>query len=306
MPAPGVARPYDATVTHDRRPEAPSGLIDGGEAEARPAVTWLGHASVLMEMGGIRVLTDPALTPRVAHLRRHHHIDVPAIGTPDLVLISHVHMDHLHVPSLRLFGTDVRLIVPAGAAALLRRRGFRNVAETEAGRTTTVGGLTIETVPAVHGRRRGPHTRIAADAVGYILRAAEGSVYFPGDTDLFPEMASFDDLDLALLPIWGWGSTLGEGHLDPERAVGAAELIQPRLVVPIHWGTYSPLALRRGAPRWLGDPVHRFEAALDSAGAGDVLHVVEPGSGLILPPGTIDGLPAPRSKAFLSTGEDIR
>ena len=166
---------------------------------------------------------------------------------------------------------------------MLRRRGFHHVEETAAGRTTSIGRLTIETVPALHSGRRGPHSRVAADAVGYVLRAPEGAVYFTGETDLIPEMSALGDIDVALLPIWGWGPTLGEGHLDPQRAARATELIQPRLVVPIHWGTYSPIAVSRGAPAWLADPVHHFAAALDGAGAGDVLRVVDPGSGLVFP-----------------------
>ncbi len=248
-----------------------------GPQGASPTLTWLGHASVLLEMGGQRVITDPALTHRVAHLRRHHPVDTDALGRPDVILISHVHMDHLHVPSLRLFGRDVALVVPTGAGAFLRRRGFRRVRETAAGRTTDVGRLTIETVPAVHSGRRGPHSRVAVDAVGYVLRADGGSVYFPGDTDLFPQMGALENIDVALLPIGGWGPTVGEGHLDPARAVRATELVDPRFVVPIHWGTYSPIRVPRGAPRWLHDPVHTFEAGLVDAGAGERLWVLEPG-----------------------------
>ena len=248
-----------------------------------PRLTWLGHASVIIELGGVRVMTDPALTDRLAHLRRHHLVQADTLDVPDVVLISHVHMDHLHVPSLRMLGRDVPLIVPTGAAAFLRRRGFRRVRETAAGRTTDIGRLTIETVPAAHSGRRGPHTRIAVDAVGYVLRAVEGSVYFPGDTDLFPQMASLEHIDVALFPIGGWGPTVGEGHLDPERAVRATELVQPRLVLPIHWGTYSPVGLRRGAPGWLRDPVCAFESDLVTVGAGDRLRVVEPGGRLIVP-----------------------
>jgi len=135
----------------------------------------------------------------------------------------------------------------------------------------------------VHSGQRGPRSRISVDAVGYVLRAAEGSVYFPGDTDLFPQMATLNDIDVALFPIGGWGPTVGEGHLDPERAVRATELVQPGLVVPIHWGTYSPVRLRRSAPGWLGDPVRRFKTELDGAGAGNRLHVLEPGGGLAVP-----------------------
>ena len=252
-------------------------------------MTWLGHASVVIELGGVRVMTDPALTHRVAHLRRHHHLDLAAVGAPDVVLISHLHMDHLHLPSLRLLGRDVALIVPRGAGSFLRRRGFRHVRETAAGATTDIGRLTIETVPAVHSGRRGPHTRIAVDAVGYVLRADDGSVYFPGDTDLFEEMEALEAIDVALFPIGGWGESVGEGHLDPVRAVRATELVQPRLVVPIHWGTYSPIRVPHRPPRWLGDPVARFESEMARAGAADRLEVVRPGGATLLAPSP--GLP---------------
>ena len=250
---------------------------------AGPVITWLGHASAVIDIAGVKVLTDPALTPRVAHLRRHYRVDVATIGVPDVILISHLHMDHLHVPSLRLFGTHVPIVVPAGAGGLLRRRGFRDVRETSAGQTTSIGAVTIETVPAVHGRRRGPHTRVAADAVGYVLRAGEVGVYFPGDTDLFSEMGALAPVDVALLPIWGWGPTLGAGHLDPDGAVRATELIAPRLVLPIHWGTFSPLGVRRGRPSWVDEPVHRFRAGLARAGAEDRLRVLDPGGRIVLP-----------------------
>ena len=96
-------------------------------------------------------------------------------------------------------------------------------------------------------------------------------MYFPGDTDLFEEMEALDAIDVALLPIGGWGESVGEGHLDPRRAVRATELVQPRLVVPIHWGTYSPIRVPHRPPRWLGDPVARFESEMGRAGAADRL-----------------------------------
>jgi L-ascorbate metabolism protein UlaG (beta-lactamase superfamily) len=241
---------------------------------------WLGHACVQIDLAGVRVLTDPALTPRVAHLRRHHRVG--PIEPPDVILISHVHMDHLHIPSLRAFSREVPVIAPAGAGRLLRRAGFRDVRETRAGGTVELGPLRIETVPAVHPSGRGPHSRVAAEPVGYLLRAAGSTVYFPGDTDLFAEMGTWAPLDVALLPIGGWGRTVGEGHLDPIRAVAAAELVQPRLVVPVHWGTYSPIGLR--PPPWLDEPARRFATELAAAGAGDLLHLLEPGEGLVIPP----------------------
>ena len=184
-------------------------------------------------------------------------------------MISHVHLDHLHVPSLRRFGPATRIIVPAGAGRLLGRKGFQNVDEAKAGDTFDAGRLTVETVRAVHPPGRGPHSSIVAEPVGYVLRTDDAAVYFAGDTDLFDTMADLAPIDVALLPIWGWGPTLGEGHLNPERAATAATLLRARVVIPVHWGTYSPIGVRR--PKWLDTPVHQFADALRAVDMIDAL-----------------------------------
>jgi L-ascorbate metabolism protein UlaG (beta-lactamase superfamily) len=245
-------------------------------------ITWLGHASAVVVLDGIRFVTDPALTARLAFLRRHHAVD-PATLAADVVLISHVHMDHLHVPSLRLLGPDVELVAPTGTAGFLRRHGFRRVRETNVGDRIDIGRVAIETVPARHPARRGPHSRVAAPPVGYVLRGSAGSVYFAGDTDLFDEMADLGPVDVALLPIAGWGPHVAAGHLDPARAVTATDFVRPRLVVPIHWGTYSPIRLRPGFPGWLHAPAEEFTERLASAGHGERLRLLAPGGQLTVP-----------------------
>jgi L-ascorbate metabolism protein UlaG (beta-lactamase superfamily) len=253
------------------------------------AVSWLGHATAVIDIGGVRFITDPALTPRLAHLRRHHLVDVDAVAGADVVLISHVHIDHLHLPSLRLVGAR-KVVVPAGAGRLLRGQRFTDVIETRVGDVATFGGVTVETVPAVHSSSRGPHTRVRAPAVGYVLSADRGSVYFAGDTDLFDAMTELSAVDVALLPIGGWGRSLGPGHLDPQRAATATGLILPRLVVPVHWGTYSPIGARGRAPTWLHRPAEQFAAAMDAAGHGDRLRLLEPGDRLdVDAASTLDG-----------------
>ena len=105
-------------------------------------------------------------------------------------------------------------------------------------------------------------------------------MYFAGDTDLFDAMTEFSDVDVALLPIGGWGRSLGPGHLDPQRAARATDLIVPRLVVPIHWGTYSPIGVRGRRPSWLHRPAEQFAVAMDEAGHGSRLRLLEPGERL--------------------------
>jgi L-ascorbate metabolism protein UlaG (beta-lactamase superfamily) len=219
---------------------------------------WLGHSTVLIELAGARLLTDPLLRGRILHLRRA----VPLVDEPldrlDAVLVSHLHYDHLDPPSLRRVDRGAKLVVPKGAARVVRRSGFGDVAEVAAGETLQVGPVTVRAVHAEHGSGRVFGAR--SEALGYVV---EGSrrVYFPGDTDLFPEMAELaPGLDVALLPIWGWGPALGAGHLDPRRAAEALALLRPRIAVPIHWGTYYPAqATRLRLPAFLREPVWAFE-----------------------------------------------
>ena len=205
---------------------------------------------------------------------------------PDVVLISHLHLDHLHLPSLaRVVGRGdrpTRLLVPRGAAPVVRRLGSAvDVVEVQPGDHVDVGSsVTVSVTPARHSCRRGPHSRVVADPVGYVVRGRGQSAYFAGDTDLFPEMRELGPIDLALLPIWGWGPTLGEGHLDPARAAQAVALIDPAVVVPIHWGTYSPVRAGRGAPDWIDAPLAKFESALTEIGLVDRLHALPPGASL--------------------------
>ena len=197
-----------------------------------PAVTWLGHATVVVDLDGQRVVTDPVLRRRVVHLFRDRAAPVPDDASG--VLLSHLHYDHLDVPSLKAFARDLPVAVPRGGAGLLR--GFADVREVGPGESIELGGLRIDAVEADHDGRRHPGG-VRGPALGYVLRGSR-SIYFAGDTDLFAGMAAFAPLDVALLPVAGWGSKVGPGHLDPQRAAAALTLLRPRVAVPIHWGTY--------------------------------------------------------------------
>ncbi|MGH3012764.1 MAG: MBL fold metallo-hydrolase [Gaiellaceae bacterium] len=227
-------------------------------AEAVDRIRWLGHATVLIELGGARILTDPVLRPWVLHLRRAAPLAADPLTELDAVLISHAHYDHLDLPSLKRLDHEVTLVVPKGVGPLVRGRGFRSVEEVEVGDSVRVGAAVVRAVLAEHGSARVLGTR--SEALGYVIEGPS-RVYFPGDTDLFPELADLaPGLDAALVPIWGWGPSLGPGHLDPRGAVEALTLLRPRIAVPIHWGTYYPVqSTRWKQPAFLSEPVREFE-----------------------------------------------
>lgn len=223
-------------------------------------ITWLGHSTVRIELDGTVLLTDPALRPRLAGLVRH--APAPAVEARrhvDAVLISHAHHDHLDLPSLRLLGADIRIIVSRGAGAFLGRAGFRNVTEVEVGSQVRIDEVDVTAVPAQHLGRRMPFGPWAV-AIGYRIDGSR-SVYFAGDTALFDEMAQIGDgrpLDLALLPVGGWGPRLRGGHLDPPAAARALTLVRPRLALPIHWGTFWPAGMRRVGASRFSEPGNEF------------------------------------------------
>jgi L-ascorbate metabolism protein UlaG (beta-lactamase superfamily) len=228
-------------------------------AHARLRVDFVGHSTLVIELDGIRLLTDPVTRARIGPLRRVE--PVPGRGRLhgiDAVLISHLHWDHLDVPSLRELGRDVPLLVPAGAGAWARAAGFGDVRELAAGETADIGGVSIRAVPAVHSGFR-PPLGPTAPPLGFVVRGSR-TVYFAGDTDLFDGMATLGEpIDLALIPVWGWGPTLGRGlHLDPLKAAQSLRLIRPRAAMPIHWGTYWPHALGRVFPERLVEPPAAF------------------------------------------------
>jgi L-ascorbate metabolism protein UlaG (beta-lactamase superfamily) len=126
------------------------------------------------------------------------------------------------------------------------------------GRSIVVDGVQVTATPAVHSGFRPPFGP-NADAVGFVFEEGGESVYFAGDTDMFDEMADYEGVDLALLPVWGWGPRLGPGHMDPKRAADALRVLKPRLAVPIHWGTLWPIGMGRVTPHRLEKPPLEFE-----------------------------------------------
>ncbi len=199
-------------------------------------LTWLGHSTVVIDVDGTRLVTDPVLGRRVWHLRREAAVDLRVLDTLAGILVSHSHFDHLDHASLRLLDRALPVVAPSGVGGLLRGWGFTRVHEVVAGDELELGALTLRVTHAEHASSRWPLTPRSA-SVGYIADGST-SVYFAGDTDLFDGMAGLGPVDVAALPVSGWGSRLPAGHLDPTRAAEALRLLQPRIAVPIHWGTF--------------------------------------------------------------------
>jgi L-ascorbate metabolism protein UlaG (beta-lactamase superfamily) len=259
-----------------------------------PGLRFVGHSTVRLELAGRVVLTDPVLTDRVSALTRQTAPSTRADRADvDLVLLSHLHGDHVHLPSLRLLSRHVRVIAPRGSGAWLRSKGIRRVDELAPGEELIDGDLRIAGVPAAHsGHRWGPRLTHGpqAAAMGHLIEGGGVRVYAAGDTDLFPGMSELAGVDIALLPVWGWGPTLGPGHLTPVRAAEAVGLLKPNVVVPVHWGTLALAGLtrapgRQGARmrRLLVEPPHEFASAVAAAGSPTRVVVTPPGEDVALP-----------------------
>ncbi|RFU85806.1 MBL fold metallo-hydrolase [Streptomyces triticagri] len=231
-------------------------------------ITWWGHASCTVEDSGTRLLTDPLFVRRLAHLRRRRGaVPPPEAAVADAALVSHLHADHLHPASMARLAPGTTVLVPRGAPAqvpgLRRLTGLRLV-EVEPGDEVPVGNVRIRVVHAQHDGRRLPVGPRRTPALGYVV-CGEARTYFAGDTGLFDSMAeAVGEVDVALLPVGGWGPHLGHGHLDAGRAAEALARIGPRSAVPVHFGTYWPIGLDAVRPHEFHAPGEEFvrQAAL--------------------------------------------
>ncbi|MFG2717683.1 MBL fold metallo-hydrolase [Streptomyces sp. NPDC048416] len=248
-------------------------------------ITWWGHATCTIEDSGVRVLTDPLFARRLAHLRRRRGaLPTSRAAVADAVLVSHLHADHLHVPSLARLAPGTRLIGPAGAVRsvpALGRLGLR-ITEVRAGDTVEVGGLRVRAVPARHDGRRLPMGPQRCAALGYVVEGA-ARTYFAGDTGLFDGMASaVGPVDVALLPVGGWGPRLGLGHLDAGRAAQALAELGALSAVPVHYGTYWPVGMDSVRPHEFHAPGEEFVRQAARVAPKAAVHRLEHGESVRL------------------------
>lgn len=243
-----------------RRVRAGAPATQAGPAHAR--LTFLGHSTVLIEVDDLRILTDPVLREWMGPVRRQVRAILPELFADlDAVFISHGHIDHFDLPSLRQIPGKPTVIVPRGFGRLAAKAAPGPVEEVQPGDRLSIDRVHFAVVEAEHSGRREPFGP-EGPAIGCVIEGSK-TVYFPGDTDLFPAMdALAGRLDVALLPVWGWGPTIGPGHMDPERAAQAAARLRPRMAIPIHWGTFYPLGLRGVVPSPFETPGPAFVEAV--------------------------------------------
>jgi len=255
-------------------------------------VTYVGQSTVLIEMDGVRILTDPVLKRWVGPLRRYGGLPDPAVRHHiDVVLISHLHLDHLDTPSLRLLPKSAVVIGPPHMGRTVSHVGFRTVVETRRDTSLHFGDLEVMAVHARHTRRRWV-VSAPTEPLGFIVHGSS-TVYFAGDTGLFDGMDELHErIDVALLPIETWGVRPPEGrHLSPRTAAAALRLLRPRIAVPIHWGTLylpgSAYAGKQATYAWFQRTRHRPEEFLQLSGeaAPDVdVRLLDPGESLNVAP----------------------
>lgn len=224
---------------------------------------------------------------------------------PTAVLISHLHHDHLDLASLDLLQPGTTVVVPKGARAVVRGLSRFTVVEVAAGESVqwpvpaaadapagaSADGTAVvraTAVPALHDGRRfrwGP----PLDALGYVVQAGATRVYFAGDTDLHPAMDELggSGLTAALLPIGGWGLTLGDGHLDPVGAAEATRRLRPRLVLPVHWGSLRVPGLWRARAELHTNPGPRFVQEVRRVAPETRVVLATPGVPVYLPPARV-------------------
>ena len=250
--------------------------MDRGPVEVR----FLGHATVLIEVAGVRILTDPFLREGLGPLERHGPMpDEAAIGGVDLVLISHGHPDHFDRASMAVLGSRATIVVPRGLGDVATRWVHGEVRELVAGERLEVAGISVEAVPARHWIAPGAPR---AQPQGYLIEAGP-RLWFAGDTGQFSELDRLAGrVDTALLPVWTWGPHLGPGHLGPRSAAEVVQRIGASIAIPIHWGTLYPRRLHRVWRGPLLEPGERFAAHAARIAPRTDVRVLHPGEATVV------------------------
>jgi L-ascorbate metabolism protein UlaG (beta-lactamase superfamily) len=249
-------------------------------------ITYIGHATLLIELAGRRFLTDPNFD--VALGRYLPRVSAPGIALDalpalDAILLSHAHADHLSFASLAAIPAEVPLYAPPTIARWLAMRGRKSALPLAWGEAVTVGDVTIHAATARHMGSRYGYDRWRGDASMYLLDGAGASVFFAGDTGLTADthrvveeriVAQGRQLDVALLPIghapW-WKFNFRRGHLTTADALTLFERLDAKILIPYHWGTFDHVTAKAH------DAIVRLRAHLPTYSRQHQVRIIEPG-----------------------------
>jgi L-ascorbate metabolism protein UlaG (beta-lactamase superfamily) len=253
-------------------PSSPSDPTELESYAETPRFAWVGHSTFLLQSGGMNILTDPVWAERMGFERRLSPPGIAVEHLPDIdiVLLSHSHYDHLHIPSLRFLKGNPIHLVPEGVGSLLLRKGLSNVKQFGWWESAKVGKLAFTFVPAEHWTRRTLWDMNRSHWGGWIIETgrdeeeesrldAKKTVYFAGDSGYFPGFAEigkrFPAIDIALMPIGAYEPEwfMAPQHVSPEQAVQAFMDVGATTFVPMHYGAFR---LADDTPREALDRLH--------------------------------------------------
>lgn len=256
-------------------------------------ITYIGHATLLLEIDGTRILTDPNFETSLG--RFLPRVSAPGIALEALpklnaLLLTHAHADHLSFKSLDRLPSDVPLFAPGVVAKWLRKKGYMNAVGLEPRSTATLadGALRIHAAQATHRGNRYGFDRWRSAANMYLLETEAESVFFAGDTALTESTHHLvkdtlwendRELDVALLPIGyapRWKPGFRRGHLTGEDALTLFETLRARAMLPYHWGTF------RHVTSTAFDAINRLRKKLETYAGHEHVHITEPGESLIV------------------------
>jgi L-ascorbate metabolism protein UlaG (beta-lactamase superfamily) len=258
----------------------------GPDFHKNTTITFVGHSTTLIEMSGVRVLTDPIFRDKFRFLRRRNRVCTKCIdtGSLDAVVLSHMHFDHMDYPSLRMVPREVPVIAPVGAGRYLSRKIGHDVVEMKVGQSLRIGEVEIHATPSLHDSGFYWPLWYPKGVLSFMFVGSR-TVFFIGDTALFDDLRDLGrdfDIDAAMLPVWGCGPYLRGHHMTPSEAAEALSMLSPRTGIPIHWGTVHPVGPVWKKMAFLEEPPHDFAREAARRAPMTEVRILRPGDSTVI------------------------